>query len=365
MWKHRSPPKTTNMAPTGGLFATEQRPEDNVGAWDNNIGNMPSKDTQFRQPPNQCHPPPGYSYPPSQSPFPGAPQIYHPAPFNMTPSSQTSSGATKGCPSYGPSWQACDFPQGGHGGPQMFPPQQFTGQGPSSPGAPWVPPALPGNIPVIRPRSSASTPYGQIPATSRRPPPLASQWKYFSQLRNCTWQLLQGLRICPHHQRFPMKSLMQIMRVMIRRTWAGLKAKPQSAWSKRNSPWSNLPTGWGSPILECSTCGRMYGWLGFGRRSIGPLSRDRTVWNSCEMDPCNGRWRLEWFCRLSRRGDHWKFLILLNGFGDTALRCCWRNAQVMLGTRERWGGEATSHRRWIWESARAHKWEVTSQSCRI
>jgi hypothetical protein len=45
----------------------------------------------------------------------------------------------------------------------MFPPQQFTAQGQSLPGEPRVPPALPGNIPVIRPTSSASTPYGQLP----------------------------------------------------------------------------------------------------------------------------------------------------------------------------------------------------------
>ena len=52
----------------------------------------------------------------------------------------------------------------------MFPPQHFTGQGLSSPGAPCVPPAPPGNIPVIFPTTSASTPYGQIPGAAGRPP---------------------------------------------------------------------------------------------------------------------------------------------------------------------------------------------------
>ena len=159
------------MAPPGGLFGSQQRPDDNVRASDNNAGNTQSKDTQFGQPTNRFPPPPGYSYPPSQPPFPGAPQFYHPAPFNMTPSSQQSSGgAPQGYPSYGPSWQGYDFPQGGYGGPEMFPPQQFTGQGPSSPGAPRVPPAPAGNIPVNRPTSSSSTPYGQIPGTPGRPP---------------------------------------------------------------------------------------------------------------------------------------------------------------------------------------------------
>jgi len=52
----------------------------------------------------------------------------------------------------------------------MFPHQQFTGQWLSSPGAPRVPPALPGNIPVNRPTSSTSTPYGQLPGAPGRPP---------------------------------------------------------------------------------------------------------------------------------------------------------------------------------------------------
>ena len=97
-----SPPKTANMAPLGGLFGPQQLPDDSVGASDNHAGNTPNKDTQFEQPTNQLPPPPGYSYPPSQPPFPGAPQFYHHAPFNMTPSSQPSTGATQEYASHGP-----------------------------------------------------------------------------------------------------------------------------------------------------------------------------------------------------------------------------------------------------------------------
>jgi hypothetical protein len=165
-----SPLKTTNMAPPGRPFGSQQRPDDNVGASENNAGNTPSKDTQFGQPTNQIHPPPGYSYPPLQPPFPGAPQFYHHAPFHMTPSSQQSTGATQGYQSYGPLWQAYDFPQGGYGGPQLFPPQQFTAHGPSSPGAPRVPPAPPQHDPIIRPTSSSSTAPGQLPGAPGRPP---------------------------------------------------------------------------------------------------------------------------------------------------------------------------------------------------
>jgi hypothetical protein len=58
-----SPPKTANMAPPGGLFGSQQRPDDNVGASDSHAGNTPNKDTQFGQLTNQFPPPPGYSYP--------------------------------------------------------------------------------------------------------------------------------------------------------------------------------------------------------------------------------------------------------------------------------------------------------------
>jgi len=165
-----SPPKTTNMASTGGLFDLQQRPENNVGASHNNAENKRSKDIQFGQPPNQFHPPPGYSYLLSQAPFPDTPQFSHPAPFNMTPSSQPSSAATQGYLSTGLSLEGYDFPQGGYGGPQMFPPQQCTGQGPTSACAPGMPPAAPGNNPVIWLTASATTPYGQLSGAPGRPP---------------------------------------------------------------------------------------------------------------------------------------------------------------------------------------------------
>jgi hypothetical protein len=103
----------------------------------------------------------------------------------MTPSSQQSTGATQGYLSYGPLWQAYDFPQGGYGGPQLFPPQQCTAHGQSSPGALRVPPGPPQNNPVIWPTSSSSTAPGQLPSAPGRPPiglptkrflPAAEQW---------------------------------------------------------------------------------------------------------------------------------------------------------------------------------------------
>jgi len=348
----------------GGLFGSQQCADDKVGASDDNAGNTPSKDTQFGQPTNQIQPPPGYSYPPSQPAFPIAPQFYHHAPFNMTPSPQPSTDATQGYPSYGPSWQAYDFPRGHYGGPEMFPPEQFTAHGPLSPGAPRGPPAPPQYNPVIRPTSSSSTSPGKL-AGAPGGPPLAWRRNHFCQQRDRGGRMLQGLQICPHYQRFSMTNTMQIMRVMIHQTWAGPRANPQSAWSEQNSPWSNCPKGWGNVTSVPSASGRKYGWLGFTRRSISPWSGDRTVWNNYKIDPCTGRRRSEIFWRLSRPGCVWKISITLNGFGDSGLRCFWRNVPVRFGRLGRREGKAMSNWRRIWESAGVTYRDVISHRCQI
>jgi hypothetical protein len=103
-----------------------------------------------------------YGYPPLLRSFPGAPQFYHQSPFNMKHYSQRTSSESQRYPSDVPPWQGYDLHQGGYAGSQMFPPSQFTRQGPSSPGARRVPPGLPGNHPVIRPMSSSSTPPPQM-----------------------------------------------------------------------------------------------------------------------------------------------------------------------------------------------------------
>jgi len=195
--------------------------------------------------------------------------------------------------------------------------------------------------------------------------PLGSQRNDFSRLRTRAGQMLQRLLICPHCQIFPMKNMMQNMRATIGQALTVPKAKPQSACRQRNSPWSNLPQGWGSPTLLHSTSGRKYGWLGVSRRSMGPLSWERTVWHSVERDPCMGRRRLLIFWRLSSPGCLWTMLIMPNGFSDSGLRCFWRNVQARFGRRGIREGEATSERRRMWQSAQATNWQVTSLSCQI
>jgi len=66
--------------------------------------------------------------------------------------------------------------------------------------------------------------------------PLAIEPSNLNQLRNRTGKMLKGPQTWPHNQRFLKTNSMLIKRTMITRTWAGLKVKPQSAWSKRNSP---------------------------------------------------------------------------------------------------------------------------------
>jgi len=150
-----SPPKTANMACSGGRFSTQQRHEDNSESSENSSRTATGKDIPFGKQTNQYQPPHGYSYPPSQQPFPGAAQFYQHSPFNMTPSSQPTTSARQGYQSYGPPWQGYDLHQGGYGGSQMFPPPQIPGQGLSSPGAPRVPPGPPENHPVNQPTSSS------------------------------------------------------------------------------------------------------------------------------------------------------------------------------------------------------------------
>jgi len=100
--------------------------------------------------------------------------------------------------------------------------------------------------------------------------PLASQRHDSCRLWNCGIQMSQGLRTCLHCRILIMMNRIQMMRPTIGLTWAVQRSNPQLAWRKLNSPWSNLPKGWGRPTTVHSTRGRMCGWLGCPRKGIGP-----------------------------------------------------------------------------------------------
>jgi len=260
--------KPTNIAPQGGLFGSQQRPDHNEVASEKHIANRSNTDTLFGQPTHHIHPPPGYGYPPLQPQFPGAPQFNHHAPFNMTPSSHPRTTATHGYQCYGPSWQAYDLTQGGYAGLQMFPPQHFTGHGPSLPGAQRVPPVPLPIIPVSRLTTFTSTAAGQLPGAPVMPP-ISLPSICVLRAANGGGLMLQGLRICLQYQIFPIAIAIQIMRVRNHRTWVVPQVKPDSVWCKQNSPWWYLPKEWGSLTLVYSTRGRKYGRLRISRTSIG------------------------------------------------------------------------------------------------
>jgi len=122
---------------------------------------------------------------------------------------------------------------------------------------------------------------------------------------------------------------------------------------------------WCNPTLVLLTSARKYGWLCIWRRSISPLSGDRTICNSGEIDPCTGRRRLQIFCWQLRTACLGKILIMPNGFGDSGLRCFWNNVQERFGRRERSEGKVTSNGQRLWGSGRATWRKVTTQSCQI
>jgi len=150
------------------------------------------------------------------------------------------------------------------------------------------------------------------------------------------------------------------MRATICQTWEVQKANPQLAWSKPNSDWSNSPTGWGRPSTVHSTSGRKYRWQSFPRRSIGPLSGGRTVWNMFEMDPCPGKRRSQIVWLHWRTGWHWLISIILNRFTGRGLKCFWIVVRPKFVRQGKMETEATHDRLRIWESTRAQRREVTS-----
>jgi len=197
----------------------------------------------------------------------------------------------------------------------------------------------------------------------QRDPRLASQWNGSSHLRNLGKQMSQGLKTCIHCQRCPTMIKIRMIRARISWTWAVWRVIRQSSRSKPTSPWSNMPNRWSRSTTAFSLSGRKYMWLGFWRRSIGPVSGGSTVWNRFEMDPCTGIQQLQIVCRHSGTGCHWIISRMVNRFACCGSRCYRRNVQAKLGRQGKKTGEAT-HGQWqIWVSVSPTWREVTSPSC--
>jgi len=119
--------------------------------------------------------------------------------------------------------------------------------------------------------------------------PFRSQRRDSSCQQNRGKQMWQVGQTCPHCWRYSTMNMMQLMRVRIHRTWAVQKANPQSAWSQLNPHWSNSPKGRARPNTVHSTSGTKYEWRCCSRRSIGPTSGGRSVWNRLKIDPWTAR----------------------------------------------------------------------------
>jgi hypothetical protein len=157
-------PKKVNMAHPGDVFGAQQRSEDTSKSSEKSSQSAPTKDSVFGKQTNQYHPPHGFGNLSSQQPLTGAPLFHEHFPINKTHSSQPTTGASQGNPSFGPQWQGYDLHQDCYGGSQMFPPPQTPGQGLSFPGALRVPPEPLEYDPTNGPTSSTSNTLPEPPS---------------------------------------------------------------------------------------------------------------------------------------------------------------------------------------------------------
>jgi len=149
MWMNGAPLMTANMAPPSAITSLQQQLHNNLRLLENISQTATSKDCPFGVHTIQYDLPPWYGYPPAQQSFSSTHWFHQHSTFKMTPSSQPRTSAKQGFRRYGQPWPGYEVSEDSYGVSQMFPPGQFPGTGPSSPGAPRVTPALPGNNPVI------------------------------------------------------------------------------------------------------------------------------------------------------------------------------------------------------------------------
>jgi len=242
MLTNGSAQKRANMARPGSLFASWQCRDHNSGSSDNGSRTAPGKDSQSGKQASQYHLPHGYGYPVSPQPFPGASQFYHHSPLTWHTTVHNQQPVL-----------ANYFEVMGHSGKGMtstkvvmaslklFPSRKFQDKGRH----------LQVHREYLQDCQTTVQSIGQhLPAVllhldlfpvHLEDHPLDSQRNNYLRLRINGNQMSRGLQTCPHYRRFPMTIMMQMMSATIHQTWAVQRANSQSAWSKPNSPWSNLP----------------------------------------------------------------------------------------------------------------------------
>jgi hypothetical protein len=117
--------------------------------------------------------------------------------------------------SYGPQWEGYDLHQGSHSESQMFPQQQFPGHGLTSAGALRVPARPLQYNPVNRPTSFNSAPPLATSFGVPGRPPSSIQGIDSCRLWNHNKPISQRLCTCTQCQRYPIMSIMQMMRATI------------------------------------------------------------------------------------------------------------------------------------------------------
>jgi len=255
-------------------------------------------------------------------------------------------------------------PQGGYGGLQMFLPQQFTQQGPSSPATPRVPPSPTGIIPANRPTSSSSPPYGQIPSTPGRPS-ISLPTKRFqlaAELRRIDVAEIADLPPSPDNSYAEFDADAEIndsldfsqaegkAPISLKQTEFSLKQFAKRMGQPNFSAFNKRKKVWVAAFLQ-----KKYRCVIPGQNCL------KQLWDG----PLHKVRRLQILWWLSRPGCLWKFLIMRNGFNYSWWRSFWSNVQVRFGMRGKREGVAPSDRQQIWECSQAKKRKVTSQSSQI
>jgi len=194
----------------------------------------------------------------------------------MTNSSQPTSSASQQYRSYGPQWQGYDLHQRGYGRSEMIPPAQFPGQGPSSLGAPRVPPVPPGIHPLNQPTSSSSTPPPQPPSGAPGRHHISLQTKRFEPPAEPRKTDVAGIAELPPLLERSCNKYDAADESDDSSDLGGAESNPPISLKQTEFSLMQFAKRRGGPTTVHSTSGRKYGWRGFSRRSISPLSGGRT-----------------------------------------------------------------------------------------
>jgi hypothetical protein len=133
-----------------------------------------------------------------------------------------------------------------------------------------------GNIPVIRPTSFSSTPYGQLPGAPGRPP-ISLPTKRFKPAAEPPRTDVAGIADLPPLPEIAYDEFDADYESDDSLYLGGDEGKAPTSLKHTEFSLKQFAKKMGSPTLVHSTSGRKYGWLGYSRRSIGQLSRYRTV----------------------------------------------------------------------------------------